>query len=154
MCSDFWCARLEEFTHTAPTDLVWTNGLGISSLTCRGCYPGDIHSNARFSKGGSENVINYTKEMIIEFSEPVADLEWQIMGARTVTDNRGYTVNMNPLLNADGGPIQAIVAKFPGSGITRLTISPDRHRCGFQSCPVAADALCLSCLDAGKLRRN
>src|SRR2546428_355189 len=64
--------RLEEFRHTTPTDLVWTNGLGISSLTCRGCYPGDVHFGPQFSKGGSATVTNYSREMVIEFSEPVA----------------------------------------------------------------------------------
>ena len=86
--------RLEEFRHTTPTDLVWTNwGIQQFSVTCRGCYPGDVHFGAQFSKGGSATVTNYSREMVIEFSQPVADLEWQVMGARTITDNRGYTVH-------------------------------------------------------------
>jgi hypothetical protein len=76
-----------------------------------------------FSKGGSQSVTHYEKELVIEFAEPVANLEWQIWGARTVTDNRGYTVHMNPTLWPGGPPAQAVTAKFPGSGITRITIS-------------------------------
>jgi uncharacterized repeat protein (TIGR01451 family) len=108
--------RNGEFSHTTPTDLVWTNGtLGVSSLTCRGCFPGDSHLPPMFAKGGSDSVSHYEKVMVIEFAEPVANLEWQVWGARTVTDNRGYTVHLDPM--------QAGIAKFPGGGITSITIS-------------------------------
>lgn len=109
--------RLEEFRHTTPTDLVTQNGNGGGvQNTCRGCYPGDVHANVNFSKGGSATVTNYSKEMVIEFSEPVADLEWEINGAAKVTDNRGYTIHMPDIY-------QWFKAKFPGGGITRITIT-------------------------------
>jgi uncharacterized repeat protein (TIGR01451 family) len=108
--------QVGEFSHTTPTDLVWTNGLGVSSLTCRGCFPGDVHEGPRFSKGGSANVNNYSREMVIEFSQPVANLEWEINGAAKVTDNRGYTIHMPDRYHW----YRAI---FPGGGITRITIS-------------------------------
>jgi hypothetical protein len=80
---------LEEYSHTTPTDLV--GHTGWSEITCRGCYPGDVHYGPNFTKGGSANVTNYSQEIVIEFSPAVADLECQIIGARTVTDNRGYS---------------------------------------------------------------
>ena len=61
--------------------------------------------------------------MLITFAQPVANVEWEVYGARTITDNRGYTVRMNPALNADGIPIGSVLARFPGGGITSLTIS-------------------------------
>ena len=107
--------RLSQFCNTAPADLV--GHFGTNDVTCRNCFPGNANYGPNFAKGGSANCTMYDKQMIIDFSQPVADLNWQIMGASTVTDNRGVTIHMNQ--NPNGG----VVAKFPGGGITRLIIS-------------------------------
>lgn len=107
--------RLSQFCNTAPADLV--GHFGTNDVTCRNCFPGNANYGPNFAKGGSANCTMYDKQMIIDFSEPVADLNWQIMGASTVTDNRGVTIHMNQ--NPNGG----VVAKFTGGGITRLIIS-------------------------------
>jgi hypothetical protein len=56
--------------------------------------------------------------MLIEFSAPVADVDVPVSGARTVSDNRGNVVHLNPSPN--GG---YRIARFEGPGITRITVS-------------------------------
>ncbi len=104
--------RLAEWCNATPGDVYRFPGRR-GEMVCRGCLPADTQQNSQFAKGGSAECTRFDKTMKIEFSEPLADLEWMISGARTVTDNRGYTVRINP-----GTPV-----RFPGGGITSITIS-------------------------------
>ncbi|MEK6335595.1 MAG: Ig-like domain-containing protein, partial [Acidobacteriota bacterium] len=115
-----WLFDINEWCTVTPTDIV--GHFGTNDVTCRGCLPGNVNHAPSFSKGGTASCTTFGQQMVIEFTQPVADLQWQIFGARTVTDNRGYTVRMNPPLGANGSP-EPVIARFPGSGITRLTIS-------------------------------
>jgi len=78
--------RLSQFCNTAPADLV--GHFGTNDVTCRNCFPGNTNYGPNASKGGSANCTMYDKQMIVDSSQPVADLNWEILGARTVTDNR------------------------------------------------------------------
>jgi len=78
--------RLSQFCNTAPADLV--GHFGTNDVTCRNCFPGNANYGPNASKGGSANCTMYDKQMIVDSSQPVADLNWEILGARTVTDNR------------------------------------------------------------------
>jgi uncharacterized repeat protein (TIGR01451 family) len=112
------------FCNEAPGDITsHVGGInGSIDVTCRNCVPSGPNHPPTFSKGGTASCANFDQQMVIEFSQPVADLEWQIEGARTVTDNRGYTIHMNPP-TWNGFISEREFVKFPGSGITRLTIS-------------------------------
>src|SRR5438067_353914 len=108
-----WC-------NAAPGDVATASGLPI--ITCRNCLPDAFGHPPMFSKGGTAYCSTFDQQMIIDFSQPVADLDWEIEGARTVTDNRGYTVTMNPPTSNWYGSVPVMV-HFPGSGITRLVIT-------------------------------
>src|ERR1044072_5953193 len=107
---DRWCVD-------PPTDIVGT------AYTCLGCQPGTAQHPPSFSKGGTKNCTAYGKTMTIIFSQPVADLEWEVFGATTVTDNRGHTVHLSPPVDSDGNPTGAAVARFPGGGITSIIVA-------------------------------
>lgn len=107
--------RAQQYCTATPTNIVQPSG-----LTCVGCIPSDA---GQLNKGGTDDCTNFTQQMVILFPEPVADVEWTVFGARTVTDNRGYTVHLDPTMSPTGGPYGAAVARFPGGGITSLTIS-------------------------------
>lgn len=107
--------RAQEYCTETPTNIVQQSG-----LTCVGCIFSDA---GQLNKGGTANCTNFTQQMVILFPEPVADVEWTVYGARTVTDNRGYTVHLDPLMSPTGGPAGSAVARLPGGGITSLTIS-------------------------------
>ena len=113
--------RLAQFCSTAPADLLFH--FGSNDGTCRNCFPGNTNYGPNASKGGSANCTMYDKQLIIDFSQPVADVDYLILGARTVTDNRGITINMNPPLYPSGAPMDPVVAHFEGGGITRLIIT-------------------------------
>lgn len=107
----------QRYCDEPPTDIVGAN------LTCWGCQPGTSQHPPYFSHGGSKNCQAYSKQMLITFNQPVADLEWEVFGARFVTDNRGFTVHLDPPLDSEGYPIGSDVARFPGGGITSILIS-------------------------------
>jgi len=100
----------------APTDVVvqdaWSGDPG-QILKCKNCLP----SGSRFNTAGSEECEAYGKMLVMEFSQPVADLHLPVFGARTVTDNRGMTIRLT-----EPQPSQSL-AFFPGTGITRITIT-------------------------------
>jgi len=83
-----WCDGI-------PGDVVGFQGTA-DEFVCRGCYSALSGHTQKMSKGGTAACTQFSKQMLIEFSNPVADLQWEILGARTATDNRGYTVRMNP----------------------------------------------------------
>lgn len=109
-----WC-------NETPGDIVAHPANG-PDVTCRNCLPSGPGHPPTFSKGGTANCNTFDQQMVIDFAQPVADLDWQIEGARTVTDNRGNTIHMNPP-SSNGFVSERILVHFTGSGITRLTIS-------------------------------
>ena len=109
---DIWDAYCTE----PPADQTCYSGSPVL-VTCKNC------ANLAWSKGGTEYCNNFTKEMVLEFSQPVAEVELSIFGARTIKDNRGYSVHYDPPVDANGRPTSPILVKFPGSGITSVTIS-------------------------------
>jgi uncharacterized repeat protein (TIGR01451 family) len=108
-----WC-------NETPGDSTGTNS-GVICRDCLAAKPG-VHP-AAWSKGGNDNCSQFSKVMVLDFPSPVADVMWEIYGARTVTDNRGYIVNLDPPLRPNGQPIGSVTARFPGGGITQLIIS-------------------------------
>ena len=85
-----------------------------TGVTCRlSCGKIGVHP-AAWAKGGNSNCNNFSKVMVLDFPAPVADVQWIVYGARKVTDNRGYSVTLNPLLFPNGKPSSAEVAFFPG----------------------------------------
>src|SRR5260370_42280467 len=116
-----WQFDINEWCTATPTDIV---SFGTNA-TCRGCLAGNANHAPSFSKGGMAGCTRFDQQMVIDFSQPVADLEWEIYGARTVTDNRGYSVHMVPALYSDGHPSESGVAKFPGSGINLKLLGYD-----------------------------
>ena len=103
-----------------PGDVVRFQGTS-AEFVCRGCVTSNL--GPKLQKAGTATCTSFSKQMLIEFSNPVADLSWEIYGARTAIDNRGYTVRMNPPLYSNGRPTTSVLARFPGSGITSITIS-------------------------------
>ena len=99
-----------------------------TGVTCRACLAEKIGVHpAAWAKGGNANCSNFSKVMVLDFPAPVADVQWIVYGARKITDNRGYSVTLNPLLFPNGKPSSAEVAFFPGGGITQLVISDPIH---------------------------
>ena len=99
-----------------------------SGITCRACLAEKIgvHPSA-WAKGGNANCNVFSKVMVLDFPAPVADVQWEVYGARTITDNRGYTVRFNPNLFPNGKPSSSGTAFFPGGGITQLVITDPIH---------------------------
>jgi uncharacterized repeat protein (TIGR01451 family) len=95
-----------------------------TGVTCRACLGEKIGVHpAAWAKGGNSSCNNFSKVMVLDFPAPVADVQWIVYGARKVTDNRGYSVTLNPLFFPNGKPSSAEIAFFPGGGITQLIIS-------------------------------
>jgi hypothetical protein len=121
--------RIDFFCQATPSDVETYPG---PTVTCRGCVaPGltpVVHSEG-WEKAGSVNCTNFTKEMVMDFSEPLADVEVLAEGARTLTDNRGVVHH----IDGTGSRV-----RFEGPGITRITVSD----------PVESDSLsCPGCWD-------
>jgi hypothetical protein len=106
--------RLDQYCNSSPQDLVGT--VDDITVTKHNVY-------TRGTAGGTATCTNYPKEIVITFSRPVADFRAQVWGARKATDNRGYTINLDPPLDANGIPEFTVMAFFPGTGITSITFS-------------------------------
>jgi uncharacterized repeat protein (TIGR01451 family) len=110
--------RLEVTCNTTPADHNITQGTGEGfRAICKDCVPSEYGPERAYT-AGTEGCTAYGKKLVIEFQSPVAELYLPVNGARTVTDNRGMTVQVDP----DGG-----LAYFPGGGITSVTISNPRE---------------------------
>ena len=92
------------------------------TATCKGCMPATVNHGIGWEHGGTSQCSNFEKRLVIEYEKPVADVAWMIIGAKTVTDNRGYTAHLDPPRDANGYP-QGVLVKFPGNGITSITVS-------------------------------
>lgn len=74
--------------------------------------------------GGKTSCSVFEKEIVITFSEPVADLVLIVSRALTATDNRGYSVSYDSPTFFNQFPNQVgWYARFPGTGITSVTIT-------------------------------
>jgi uncharacterized repeat protein (TIGR01451 family) len=120
--------RADAFCNNGPGEQVlYRSGDGSMVVTARSVLHLD-GQGLRVEAGGTANCTNFPKQMVITFSQPVANFEVGILGARTATDNRGYTVHMSPPLYPEGAvlagrPMMTAKAFFPGAGITSITIS-------------------------------
>jgi uncharacterized repeat protein (TIGR01451 family) len=110
------------FCDLPPRDIVHyinSNYIEYMTATCKGCMWGGAtpypHSSGD-EIAGTPSCAAYGREMVIDFSMPVADVDVPVWGARTVSDNRGNVVHLTPAPNAR-------TARFEGPGITRITIS-------------------------------
>jgi hypothetical protein len=115
---------LDSMCNSTPVDIVCHPGWpGYVNVTCHDCYVGSqsIASGA-WHHAGTSACSNFDKTLVITFSEPVADVDIGIYGARKVTDNRGYTLNLNPTLNSNGF-LEQMRVFLPGPGITSITLS-------------------------------
>jgi hypothetical protein len=105
------------FCNLPPTDIFAY--FGGNTVTCKGCMEGGYtpypHSYG-WEIAGTPSCAAYGREMVIEFSAPVADVDVPVSGARTVSDNRGNVVRLNPSPNGFYR-----IARFEGPGITRIT---------------------------------
>ena len=77
------------FCNEAPGDITsHVGGINRSiDVTCRNCVPSGPNHSPTFMKGGTASCTRFDQQMVIDFSQPVADLEFTIEGARTVSDN-------------------------------------------------------------------
>jgi uncharacterized repeat protein (TIGR01451 family) len=83
-----------------------------------------LSTGAYTSIGGSTACSRFEKHMTLTFEEPVADLELWVFNARTITDNRGYTVSVNVSDNASWSEAMGgWLIHLPGDGITSVDIS-------------------------------
>ena len=109
-----------------PTDIYAYGGNGAVTATCVGCVQGGLspfpHS-AGFSHGGTQSCTRFSKEMVINFSQPVANVWFEVEGARRVTDNLGHSFYLNPPLEPNGAPAFYVPVYIPGPGITQITVS-------------------------------
>ncbi|HUS13178.1 MAG TPA: Ig-like domain-containing protein, partial [Pyrinomonadaceae bacterium] len=80
---------------------------------------GQVHTTI----GGKTSCSPVAKEIIITFSEPVADLVLLVEGALTATDNRGYSVSFDSPSTFEIRPNLWWFARFPGTGITQVTVT-------------------------------
>lgn len=112
-------SRHTEFCNTPPADIQFNEGPGV--ITCHGCFPGAPDRAQSMAKLGSQSCTSYSQQMVIDFSEPVADLTVEVWGATTISNNRGETLHPTPKFSDwVTGPR---VANFQGGGITQITIS-------------------------------
>lgn len=115
------------FCNAIPLDVVFWHNQSFE-VTCRGCVnegSSTLPHNIAWIKGGSTTCTNFSKEMVIDFSQPAAEVELGLSGARTLTDNRG-------VVHHTDGTSQRV--KFEGPGITRITLS-DPVESDSPSCP-------------------
>lgn len=102
-----------------PTD-IYQYGANDLLITCKGCVQGGFvpspHS-AGFAHGGTASCTQFSKEMVIQFSQPVANVKFELAWARRVTTNLGHEFHLPP-----PSPFFPIVF-IPGPGITEITIS-------------------------------
>ena len=105
--------RANEYCADTPGDVVSFLS-GPTQVTCRNCMPGDSNHAPMFNKGGTTTCTSFEKQMVIEFSQPVAALHWGISGAKTVTDNHGHVLHSS---------IDSWVARFNHGDITSITIT-------------------------------
>jgi len=118
--NDFFCTAI-------PLDVVFWQG-SPNEVICRGCVnegSSNLPHNIAWTKGGSTNCTNFTKEMVIDFSQPAGDVEVFSSGARTLTDSKGVVQHV------DGAGSRV---RFEGPGITRITLS-DPVESDSPSCP-------------------
>jgi len=112
--------RLDQFCNSSPQDTLLYYGDGLV-VTRRNVY-------TRGVSGGTATCTNYPKQIILEFSRPIADFYSEVFGAKTVTANTGETFHFSPELlpegtYAPGRPIPVNEVSFSGGGITSITIS-------------------------------
>src|SRR5947199_3457122 len=84
-------ARLDTFCNSSPQDIVVINSQGLV-VTVHNVY-------SRGEAGGTAACTNYPKQIVITFSQPVADFSAGVWGARKVTASTGQTLTFNPELN-------------------------------------------------------
>ena len=113
-------ARLDTFCNSSPQDIVVINSQGLV-VTVHNVY-------SRGEAGGTAACTNYPKQIVITFSQPVADFFAGVWGARKVTASTGQTLTFNPELQPEGSehpgmPIGGGTIYFSGGGITSVTIS-------------------------------
>jgi hypothetical protein len=88
----------------------------------------------RYAVGGSYECPN-TKQMTIDFSRPVSDVRFEVMGARMVTASNGAAVSINPMLDSHGRASYFSMVILPGSDITSITISDPVDTAGVDDWP-------------------
>jgi uncharacterized repeat protein (TIGR01451 family) len=120
--------RADAFCNNGPGEQVlYRSGDGSMVVTAKNVLHLD-GQGLRVEAGGTADCTNFPKQIVITFSQPVANFQVEIYGAKTATDNRGYTVHLSPPVYpeeyyAPGRPMFTGVAFFPGAGITSVTIS-------------------------------
>lgn len=108
----FCCNWFDAVCQYAPVDRALYDGL----LTCHSCMPINPTTGDGLYVGGTRDCTNYPKELVLTFAEPVREVSLGTWGARTATDNRGFSVNL------DSGISKGGFAYFPGDGITSITL--------------------------------
>ena len=112
-------ARLDTFCNSSPRDIVVINSQGLV-VTVHNVY-------SRGEAGGTAACTNYPKQIVITFSQPVADFFAGVWGARKVTASTGQTLTFNPELQPEGSehpgmPIGGGTIYFSGGGIKEETV--------------------------------
>jgi len=114
------------FCDIDPTDIYSYGGNGAVVATCVGCVRGGDtpfpHSGG-FSHGGTQSCTRFSKTMVINFSQPVANAWFEVYGAHRVTDNLGHSYYLDPPLDSNGAPRAYMSVFIPGPGITRISVS-------------------------------
>ena len=116
---------ISQYCDVPPKDIYQFGNDGLL-ITCKGCIEGGLiptpHSSA-FAHLGNTSCTRFSKEMVIEFSQPVANVSFQVFGARRVRDNLGHEFHLDPPLAWWGGALHSSTVFIPGPGITSITIS-------------------------------
>jgi len=102
------------------------NGL---TITCRDCVKAGPTNSSGTEHGGNDACTRFSKSMTFDFSQPVADVEIFVIGAKTVTSNAGHNIHMEPVYQGAFPLGQTFF--LPGPGITQITVSePAYHLTG------------------------
>lgn len=113
----------EDFCSYTPGDVQYFYR-GVTA-TCKGCVLGGttpfLHSSGS-EHGGTDSCTQFSKDVVIEFSAPVADVSLAITGARRVTSDAGHDLTVNPVM-VGGLPIGQTNVFLPGPGISRVIVS-------------------------------
>ena len=110
----------EETCNFVPTDLVeFSRGI---TITCRDCVGFGPNNHSGTEKGGTDSCTRFNKELVFDFSQPVADVELTVAGARRITSDAGHDVHIEPFY-VFGSPLGYVRVFLPGPGISRITIS-------------------------------
>jgi len=113
------------FCGIQPTDIYGYGPNGLV-ITCKGCVQGGstpVPHSSGFEHGGTASCTAFSKDMVIQFSQPVADVMLDVWAARTVRDNLGREFHKEPTLNPNGSPTGDLSFFLPGPGITQITIT-------------------------------